>query len=252
MVDILQGARRIAMSRNIRAAYLVAHDVYAGKFVRRDGVAVLSAKHKFKKSSAHTLISVYQKLMMGDLFTRGLSAAHMDAFLTFIGQNSGPFALKKALGALQKHLTYYESKRPLTLRSMRSVAEKHRASIATIYDFEAEEEEFRAAVRRSMSDSSDRRLARLKAAPRIPKKKMVTVIAFDRNHDVVAEVLLRANGRCEHCRRSAPFMSRRSGEPYLEVHHIKQLACGGEDTVENAQALCPNCHRRFHYGVTVS
>jgi 5-methylcytosine-specific restriction protein A len=34
----------------------------------------------------------------------------------------------------------------------------------------------------------------------------------------------------------------------LEVHHKKQLSEGGEDTVENAIALCPNCHREAHYG----
>ena len=26
-----------------------------------------------------------------------------------------------------------------------------------------------------------------------------------------------------------------------------RLADGGPDTVENAVALCPNCHRRLHY-----
>lgn len=36
--------------------------------------------------------------------------------------------------------------------------------------------------------------------------------------------------------------------PYLEVHHIIFLAQGGDDTVDNAEALCPNCHRRKHYG----
>ncbi|MGE8574311.1 MAG: HNH endonuclease signature motif containing protein [Burkholderia contaminans] len=27
-----------------------------------------------------------------------------------------------------------------------------------------------------------------------------------------------------------------------------QLADGGEDTTENAVAVCPNCHRRAHCG----
>ena len=36
------------------------------------------------------------------------------------------------------------------------------------------------------------------------------------------------------------------GTHYLEVHHIDQLAKGGADTVENAVALCPNCHRKMH------
>ena len=33
-----------------------------------------------------------------------------------------------------------------------------------------------------------------------------------------------------------------NGKPYLEVHHIIQLAKGGPDTIKNAVALCPNCH----------
>jgi hypothetical protein len=40
-----------------------------------------------------------------------------------------------------------------------------------------------------------------------------------------------------------------NGQPYLEVHHVKPLAEGGPDLVENAVALCPNCHRRCHLSV---
>ena len=38
------------------------------------------------------------------------------------------------------------------------------------------------------------------------------------------------------------------GLPFLEVHHLRQLADRGSDTVSNAVALCPNCHREAHYG----
>lgn len=34
--------------------------------------------------------------------------------------------------------------------------------------------------------------------------------------------------------------------PYLETHHIVWLARGGEDTIFNTVALCPNCHKRMH------
>ncbi|WP_238917318.1 HNH endonuclease [Clostridium sp. YIM B02555] len=30
------------------------------------------------------------------------------------------------------------------------------------------------------------------------------------------------------------------------MHHIKWLSRGGEDSIENTAALCPNCHRRMH------
>jgi 5-methylcytosine-specific restriction protein A len=39
------------------------------------------------------------------------------------------------------------------------------------------------------------------------------------------------------------------GNPYLEVHHWIRLADGGEDTVNNAIAACPNCHRQQHFGL---
>ncbi|GAB5097949.1 hypothetical protein YK56LOC_36650 [Caballeronia sp. HLA56] len=80
---------------------------------------------------------------------------------------------------------------------------------------------------------------------------VVLTRAFRRNADVIAEVQLRADGACEGCAQSAPFQ-RADGTPYLEVHHRRRLADGGEDTVENAIALCPNCHRERHYGINYS
>ncbi|MEN6336977.1 MAG: HNH endonuclease signature motif containing protein [Phycisphaerales bacterium] len=59
--------------------------------------------------------------------------------------------------------------------------------------------------------------------------------------------MLRANGVCEACGCRAPFIRISDGTPYLEIHHILPLADGGDDTIENATALCPNCHRRAHY-----
>jgi 5-methylcytosine-specific restriction protein A len=43
-------------------------------------------------------------------------------------------------------------------------------------------------------------------------------------------------------------MRSKDGMPYLEVHHVKQLKDGGSDRIDNAVALCPNCHRKAHYG----
>ncbi|WP_343928453.1 HNH endonuclease signature motif containing protein [Pigmentiphaga daeguensis] len=65
--------------------------------------------------------------------------------------------------------------------------------------------------------------------------------AYVRNPDVVAEALHRARGQCGRCKQPAPFSRRKDGSPYLEVHHIQLLKDGGEDRVENAIALCPNC-----------
>lgn len=70
---------------------------------------------------------------------------------------------------------------------------------------------------------------------------------YQRNAQVKAWVLKQALGKCESCQSPAPFQAS-DGVPYLEVHHIRQLADGGSDTVENTVAVCPNCHRELHYG----
>lgn len=96
--------------------------------------------------------------------------------------------------------------------------------------------------------SQDERRARLAELPKLPEKTTMVVTTFLRNQYVIAEVLARAKGVCESCDTSAPFPRASDGTPYLEVHHVIPLASGGEDTVDNAVALCPNCHRRAHYG----
>ena len=77
-----------------------------------------------------------------------------------------------------------------------------------------------------------------------------TVVRVVRDPKVKAWVLEYAAGHCECCGLPAPFLME-DGIPYLEVHHVKWLAQGGSDTVRNAVALCPNCHRRFHHGKEV-
>jgi HNH endonuclease len=72
-------------------------------------------------------------------------------------------------------------------------------------------------------------------------------VAYERRADVKAWVLREARARCERCRCGAPFV-RIDGTPYLELHHALQLAEGGPDTVDNAVALCANCHRLLHHG----
>jgi 5-methylcytosine-specific restriction enzyme A len=80
-----------------------------------------------------------------------------------------------------------------------------------------------------------------------PKAKSGATTIFERDLEVRKWVLGNAKGKCECCRRRAPFTSA-VGFPFLEVHHLRRLADDGSDTVENAIAVCPNCHRELHHG----
>ncbi|MBX4150736.1 NUDIX domain-containing protein [Paenibacillus lautus] len=95
------------------------------------------------------------------------------------------------------------------------------------------------------------RRERLKHADKIPGSVQVVTTAYKRNPDVIVEVLLRSIGCCELCGKPAPFIRASDLTPYLEVHHKIPLADGGEDTVENAIAVCPNCHRAEHFAADV-
>ncbi|WP_431066907.1 HNH endonuclease [Methylotuvimicrobium sp.] len=110
-------------------------------------------------------------------------------------------------------------------------------------------DEFNLEVIKALKESPENRKRQIENAPKKPDKKTVETTIYIRNPYVVAEVLERAKGACERCKSTAPFKRKSDGSPYLEVHHTVPLSEDGDDTVENAVALCPNCHRELHFGV---
>jgi 5-methylcytosine-specific restriction protein A len=71
---------------------------------------------------------------------------------------------------------------------------------------------------------------------------------YNRNSKVVDDALALAKGVCQACKMKAPFNTLQ-GIPFLEVHHIVPLSLGGPDILKNVVALCPNCHRKQHFGI---
>lgn len=78
-----------------------------------------------------------------------------------------------------------------------------------------------------------------------PKERIQLV--YYRSMLIVAYARKRADGTCEACSSPAPFATA-VGDPFLEVHHLDRLADGGADRCDKVAAICPNCHRRIHYG----
>lgn len=107
---------------------------------------------------------------------------------------------------------------------------------------------FEMAVEESFKLSSNERLNLLAKKSGKPRVSRRYVKFFERDPNIVAEALYLAEGICGDCKSKAPFLRKSNGQPYLEVHHIKFLSEGGEDTLENVIALCPNCHRQRHHG----
>ncbi len=68
---------------------------------------------------------------------------------------------------------------------------------------------------------------------------------YDRDETISAAVKSRAKGKCDLCEQPAPFKDEYD-QPFLEEHHVEWLMNGGSDSIDNAVALCPNCHRKMH------
>lgn len=93
---------------------------------------------------------------------------------------------------------------------------------------------------------------RIAAKPRpIPeppnKVEIKGATTFERDTEVVKAAKSRAaDGRCELCKKEG--FRTAGGGFYLEGHHVIPLNCGGLDDERNVVAICPDDHRRAHYG----
>lgn len=93
---------------------------------------------------------------------------------------------------------------------------------------------------------SDEELARRVTIKNVGKKVHTTDTTVYYRDPSLKEMVKRiAEGKCQYCGNDAPFKDK-NNEPYLEEHHIKRLADGGTDTIDNVVAICPNCHRKMH------
>lgn len=94
-----------------------------------------------------------------------------------------------------------------------------------------------------LSDSELRALAEARGT-QIPRVSKVETTVRERHWAIAEYVKRMAKGNCDLCTLPAPFNV--GGIPFLECHHVLPLAEGGPDKIENAVALCPNCHRKMH------
>ena len=69
--------------------------------------------------------------------------------------------------------------------------------------------------------------------------------------------LAHAGYKCEYNEKHQSFLSRASGLPYMEAHHLIPMEYYDRfdvsiDIEENIVSLCPNCHREIHHGKDAS
>lgn len=235
-------------NEQVHQAYLLGKSVAENSISLSDAADRLSESHSMNRGSAYGYIYTVQNLFCGKEYRRTINAYATDYYLKKILHDYGSSALNTALEAVRKHLEYYEGVGKSSQPKIHAIVSEHLKVLGESTTLEAHYQEFEKQVELSLSEAHEDRKLRLKAAHKKPKTITVVTEVFRRNPDVVAETLFRAKGVCECCNKPAPFKRAKDGSPYLEVHHKLRLSKGGEDTVENTIALCPNCHRELHYG----
>lgn len=85
----------------------------------------------------------------------------------------------------------------------------------------------------------------------------LSVSGYPRNVIVAANALHNANYECELKCSTKLFLRKNAKVNYTEAHHLIPLCYQNDfdyslDVEANVVSLCPNCHRRLHYGDDIS
>lgn len=231
----------------IHVAYEIAKDEHAKTISSEDAAGHLVNDHGWNESSAYGYIHTFICMMEGKEYQRTINAYATEYYLRNIYLDFGEPAFENAIYSVRKHLEYYIDKGKSSQPKIQALIEGLVKELKS--ELEIMQNDFDKRIMDSLLLDPESRKRKLDSAPKKPKVLFVTRKVYSRNPDVVAAVLIRAKGICEKCMKPAPFIKIKDNSPYLEVHHKIMLANGGEDTIDNAIALCPNCHRESHYGI---
>lgn len=238
-------ARATVTTEVFAAAYKAARQVLEGKAKLTDAQKTVAAEFGIAERTASGYIGCFLAMRRGRTFKTIVSADGLRFMLDRIAEG-GPGDLMTALQSVMSHITYLQEitgSEP----GLRRIHAEFVGRLREMATFDEVSLLLDDQVTKALADAPKSRAQRLRQAPTIPEQQIVLTRIFKRNPDVIAEALLLANGMCQGCNKVAPFL-RADGRPYLEVHHRQPLGEGGADTIENAIALCPNCHRERHYG----
>jgi len=190
----------------------------------KKGDQSLSSQNRTLAESPETRIKVY----LFEVFDPGRYIFHGEVTL-----GGAPYQETQADEAGEPRLVWMFPLRLLTLDNQPTTTED---------DIQRVRELRQRALRKLTIDQLRKRAQASSANPPRRASQSERII---RNEAVAAYVKKAAMGHCDLCGAKAPFIGR-DKQPFLECHHVKHLANGGEDTIENAVALCPNCHRMMH------
>ncbi|WP_117168858.1 MrcB family domain-containing protein [Paraliobacillus sediminis] len=102
-------------------------------------------------------------------------------------------------------------------------------------------------------------IAKASKTPEEPQKRPdsksdTNVSLYLRNPEKAKEAIEKSGYQCEFNKTHLTFKSKRTNKNFVEAHHLIPMGVQGQfeyslDVPGNIVALCPNCHRRIHFGI---
>lgn len=219
-------------------------DVEAGTAEKQTAAALAIAYNVVEGQRVQTTLSQMRQLRSGqrlDNFLNGKAVAYCLEKLA----EEGPYPLARGLRALLLSATF-ERSRGNKPRGEKLIA-TYTQRLTEMDGLVAERLTAEIAVTAAMNEFAVNGVPELPTSSAQPVRKQVTTWVIDRDPKIKAARLVLAKGTCGNCQNVGPFRTADDALPFLEVHHIKPLADGGLDNLDNTIALCPNCHRASHY-----
>lgn len=214
-------------------AYELGRKVYDGELRPKDAKAEL-VSIGLNLNSAGDFIYILRYMLQGKRYTRAMSTANTDDFLTWIRRDDGEAGHARAVEALRQHLEYYTGLKGDKLASHREVLAKHEAMLPAQSGFFDSPEEI---------PSSTSHLE--------GKVRQVLVNTYERNPAARDKCLAHYGTACSVCSFDFGTTYGDIGAGFIHVHHLREISSIGKeyeiDPIKDLRPVCPNCHAMLHH-----
>lgn len=109
---------------DVKRAYRLAKDVYEEELDIKTAEDKLTKNDRMSRSSARGYLRVFQRMMEGECYTRGINKTATRHFLEMIHADFSQQTFCKALSSVKQHTKYYKSLRPRGLPAIEKIYEE--------------------------------------------------------------------------------------------------------------------------------
>lgn len=213
------------------AIYKMAKAIYNKEERLVNGKEKLFLTHRINKNSFADFYRAFQKMLDGELHTRGISTDLRDYFLSQIYKDYGAEKLRIALKAYMDFIIYYENGHNNTTRKIeRDIHQKYCKVLDAAQSNRTVEDEINSYWEGELGQ--------------------MTIVTHERNVDARNKCIQSKGVKCSVCGFDFEKTYGELGRGFIHVHHINPISSRDgqyEIDIENDLfPVCPNCHAMLH------